>query len=70
MQRYSIYYTFLETYEFPGEEPISDEIEESEVIDFSSWSDLQDFIRQLKNNGCYDIHATYLYEVDTDGEQI
>lgn len=70
MQRYSIEYTFCDTFEFPDEEPVTCEFEQSEVIDFGSWSDLQDFIRQLRDNGCTDIHATYLYEVDTDGEQV
>lgn len=31
-----------------------------------SWTELQDYIKRMRANGCYNISATFLYNVEDD----
>lgn len=57
MTAYEIIYDFSDDY--------TDERNISEMFE-GSWSELQEYIKQMKQNGCYNISATALYDYEEE----
>lgn len=57
MTAYEIIYDFSDDY--TDERNISERFE-------GSWSELQEYIKQMKQNGCYNISATALYDYEEE----
>lgn len=57
MTAYEIIYDFSNDY--------TDERNISEMFE-GSWQELQEYIKQMKQNGCYNISATALYDYEEE----
>ena len=52
LQRYEIIYDY------------EDEHNICETFDTESWTDLKEYLKQMRKNGCYNIDASFLYEYE------
>lgn len=60
MTAYEIIYDWADDY--------SDVTNIREEIIFSSWEDLQKYIKEMRQNGCYNISVAALYGSDCENE--
>ena len=57
MERYELVYDFCDEY---GNEDTNI----TETMDVSGWGELQECIKMMRKNGCYNINATHLYSYE------